>query len=324
MCTHATVDTATRDRIAAYHAKFREVSRSPFGAGDELGMLNLLSPDAARAALAHADVGRPYDLSVDYFTGMPGWRGAGDQTFQMWMTHTPHGTEIDNVMNVDAEQNSLVAYSGDAISMYTHSGTHIDALNHFGYHGAIFNGFHEREHLGSRGWTKAGVDTHPPVIARGVMIDIAAFHGVDCLDASYGIGKSDLTGALSKQGTELRPGDVVLVRTGQMQHWPDQEAYSMNGPGVNLEGARFLAEAGAVIAGTDTLSFEQIPSTDPENWNAVHCYLLAEAGVPILEVANLEELGRDEVYEFGFFGACMKIRGATGSPIRPIAFPLSK
>lgn len=322
MCSPAVVDEAIKSKIAAYHARFQEVSRSPFGEQDEIGMLNLLTPEIARAAMAAADVTRPYDLAVDYFTGMPGWRGAGDQTFQMWMTHTPRGTVVDNVMHVDDEQNSLVGYSGDAISMYTHSGTHVDALNHFGYHGQIFNGYDEGRHLGSRGWTRAGADKHPPIVSRGILLDIPAALGLDRLPASYGIGEAELREALRRQGLEVRVGDVVLIRTGQMQSWPDHDAYSLNGPGVDLGGARFLARQGAAMLGTDTLSFEQIPSADPTNWNAVHCYLLGEAGVPILEVANLEELARDGVDRFAFVGACLKIAGATGSPIRPLAFPI--
>jgi kynurenine formamidase len=227
-------------------------------------------------------------------------------------------------MRVGKTGNELVSYSGDAISMYTHTGTHIDALNHFGYNGRIFNGFSVDENLGSRGWRKAGADKHPPIIARGVMLDVAGMLGVDVLEPSYGIGEKDLRGCLKHQGTELRPGDVVLVRTGRMRLWPDRAAYLPNPPGINREGAEFLAKAGAIVIGADNHSLEQAPSTDPENWQVVHTYLLAEAGVPILEIANLEELAEDRIFEFAFFGACIRLRGATGAPMRPVAMPLRR
>ena len=99
-------------------------------------------------------------------------------------------------------------------------------------------------------------------------------------------------------------------------------AYGDNSPGLNREGAEYIAKHGAIMIGTDTLSFEQVPAVDPENYLPVHCYLLAEAGVPILELAYLEELASEKLYEFAFFGACIKLRGATGSPMRPIAMPL--
>jgi kynurenine formamidase len=206
--------------------------------------------------------------------------------------------------------------------MYTHTGTHIDALNHFGYHGTIFNGYTAHEHLGSRAWRKAGAEKHPPIIARGIMLDIAALIGVDVLPPSYGIGEADLRGALKHQGTQLMPGDVVIVRTGRMRLWPDRATYLPNPPGLNREGAEFLTKAGAIMIGADNHSLEQAPSADPENWQVVHTYLLAEAGVPILEIAYLEDLAEDRVYEFAFMGACIRFRGATGSPMRPIAMPL--
>ena len=166
------------------------------------------------------------------------------------------------------------------------------------------------------------MDKHPPIIARGVLLDVAGMLGVDVLEPSYGIGENDLRACLKHQGTELRPGDVVLIRTGRMRLWPDRATYLPYPPGINREGAQFLAEAGAIVIGADNHCLEQVPSADPENWQVVHTYLLAEAGVPILEIANLEELAQDRVLEFVFFGACIRLRGATGAPIRPIAMPL--
>jgi kynurenine formamidase len=104
--------------------------------------------------------------------------------------------------------------------------------------------------------------------------------------------------------------------------WPDADAFIDDEPGLDLRGAEFLARSGAVAIGADNVGLERHPSGDPENWQPVHTYLLAEAGVPILELVYLEELAAAAVYEFAFVGACLKLRGATGSPIRPIALPL--
>ena len=127
---------------------------------------------------------------------------------------------------------------------------------------------------------------------------------------------------LRKQGTELQAGDVVVVRTGRMTLWPDPEAFIPNMPGINREGAEFLAKAGAIMIGADTMSVEQFPGADPDNWVVVHSYLLCEAGVMMLENAVLEELAAEKVYEFAFVAAGLKLGGATGSPVRPMAFPL--
>lgn len=322
MCGPALISEATRNKIAAYCAEFREVTRSPFGPDDEIGMLNLLTPEASREVLHRADGGSVIDLSVDYFVGMPSWTKAGDPNFQQWMTHTPAGTVLDDITGVGREQNELVSYSGDAISMYTHCGTHIDTLNHFGYNGQIWNGFSAQEHISSRHWTKCGADKIPPIIARGVLFDIAALHDTDVLPDNYGIGADDLREAMQRQHVEFRPGDVALVRTGRMRAWPEIDAYIDNSPGLNLEGARFLARLGASVIGGDTLALEQMPGADEENWQVVHTYLLGEAGVPIMEVVDCEQISAEQLYEFAFVAASMKLRGATGAPMRPLAMPL--
>ncbi len=322
MCSDHLVTAAMKSKIAAYAAAFRKATKSPFGADDEIGMLNLMDAESRKAIIDRADASKIFDLSIDNFVGMPGWFGAGDQTYQIWMTHTPGGEEVDDVMNVGKKGNELVAYSGDAISMYTHTGTHIDALNHFGYHGEIFNNFKVSENLGSRVWKKAGAEKHPPIVSRGIMLDIAAMHGVDMLPPAYAIGAKDLSDCLKHQKTELRPGDVVLVRTGRIRNWPDKPSYLTDPPGLNREGAEYLAKGGAIMIGADNHCLEQAPSADPENWQVVHTYLLCEAGVPILEIAYLEEMAEDKLFEFAFMGACIKLRGATGAPMRPIVMPL--
>lgn len=307
--------------IAARHAMPRQVSQSPFGPSDEIGMLNLITAESRTQVMDRVDGSRVFDLAVDYFLGMPSWTAFDDPPFQIHMSHTPRGTLVDNPAGVSREENELVSYSGDCISMYTHCGTHVDTLNHFGYHGEIWNGFSADEHLGSRHWNIAGADRHPPVVARGVMLDVAALHGVDVLPNSYGIGSVDLEACLREQKTELHPGDVVLVRTGRMRLWDDPVAFGADEPGINREAAEFLARAGAIMIGADNLALEQYPTSDPTNWELVHTYLLAEAGIPILEVANLEELSTARLYEFAFVGSCLRIRGATGSPMRPIVMP---
>lgn len=322
MCGPAFISEAERDKIAALTATYRTPSRSPFGEDDEIGMVNMMDASSRQRVLSEADFGKVFDLSVELFNNMPSWTDAGDPPFQIWMSHTPSGTVVDDPMKVGRVQNELVGYSGDCISMYTHCGTHMDALNHYSYHGTMWNGFTEKEHLGSRHWEVSGADKHPPIVARGVLIDAAALHGVSMLPDNYGIGEEDLRAALERQGTEIRPGDVIMVRTGRMTVWPDSKAYMLNEPGITREGAEFLAKSGAMIIGGDNIALEQAPGIDPENWQVVHTYLLIEAGVPIMEVLNLEELSAESVYEFAFIGACLPIRGATGSPMRPIAMPL--
>jgi kynurenine formamidase len=322
MCGDAAVQTALGAKIAAEAATYHEVTQSPFGPDDEIGMLNLLS-DVATDALLKRITGAPFDLAVDYFIGMPSWQAFGDPAFQIWMTHTPKGNIVDDVIGVGRAENELVGYSSDSISMYTHTGTHVDALNHFGYGPNIWNGFTQDKHLGSRYWTKGGADKHPPIITRAVLIDVAAHEGVDALPASFLITPELLADTLKAQDVALQPGDVALIRTGRMRAWPDSDAYIVDEPGIARAGAEFLAKQGVVIVGADTAAVEVRPSQDPGNFHDVHTYLLAEAGVPIMEIVDLEALSAAGVYEFAMIGAALKIRGATAAPIRPLAFALS-
>ncbi len=302
----------------------REVATSPYGPDDQIGRLNLMSPESRAAVMSRIDATRMFDLSVDYFIGMPSWQMIGDPAYQIWMTHTPRGTVNDGLPGISKEMTEYIGYSGDSILMYTHTGTHIDTLNHYGYHGRIYNNFTERDHLGSRHWQVSGADKMPPIVARGVLLDFAALLGVDMLPDRYGITPQDVDDCLAAQGVDIQVGDVVLVRTGRMRQWPDHEAWGDDPPGLTRAAAVHLVEKGAMVVGSDTICVEQGPSTDHDNYTPVHTYLLAEAGAPLIEALDLEELAAAKVYELAFFAACLRLRGATGSPMRPWAFPLRK
>lgn len=300
-----------------------EVGISPWGEKDEIGRLNLMTPQSQAAIMARVNGAQAYDLAVEYFVGMPSWQAAGDPPYQMWMTHTPHGNVIADPMQVGEPMNQHVSYSGSAVSMYAHMGTHIDALNHFGLNGKIWNGFRADQHLGDRGWNVTGAEKLPPIIARGVMIDVAAAKGLEQLADNYRVTRSDLQQALSKQRVVLEKGDVVLIRTGRMRDYEHAQAYMANPPGLSLDAAKFLVEdSGAMVVGADNLSFETFPSEVEGNYLPVHTYLLAMQGAPIIELVNLEGLSKDRVYQFAFVGASLKLRGADAAPMRPMALPV--
>ncbi len=309
------------DVSGAYAAQ--TVAKSPWGPDDEIGRLNLMTPQSQAAILSRLSAAGSYDLSVEYFIGMPSWQAAGDPHYRIWMTHTPHGNTVADPLGLGERMNEHVSYTGAAVSMYTHMGTHIDALSHFGLDGRIWNGFEARRHLGDRGWEVAGAEKIPPIIARGVMIDVASAKGVEMLPDGYRVTREDLVEALKKQRVELRKGDVVLIRTGRMRHYADADAYMQNPPGMGMAAASFLVEeSGAMIVGADNLSFETFPSEVEGNYVPLHTYLLAQTGTPIIELAYLEELARDGVYEFAFIGGSLKLRGADAAPMRPIAIPV--
>jgi kynurenine formamidase len=308
---------------SAVQAARPEAAVSPWGPGDQIGRLNLMDDSSRAAILSRISGGKVYDLGVEYHKGMPSWSLLGDPTYQIWMTHTPQGTVTDNVLGLGREMHEHVSYSGDAVLMYTHTGTHIDALSHFGLDGRIWNRFDHATHQGDLGWHKGGAEQLPPIIARGVLIDVAGYKGVDMLPDSYRIVPADLEGAITRQKVTLQTGDAVFIRTGRMRVIDDKKRYMENPPGIGLEAARWLVEThGAMLLGSDNLSLETFPVETPDNWVPVHTYLEAEQGVAIMEVVDLEGLARDRVYEFAFIGAGLKLRGASGAPMRPIALPV--
>ncbi len=292
-------------------------AKSPWGPDDEIGTLNMMTDASRFDVLKQVAGGKVYDLGVELFVGMPTCCAPfGDPTFQIWMTHTPARDTASE----------LLSYSGDAVSMYTHTGTHLDTLNHFGLHGKIWNQVSADDALGVRGWTKSGADKYPPIVARGVLIDVAKSKNVVHLPASYAITVADLREALRKQGTTLRPGDVVLTRTGLMTLWPDVAKYRLaDQAGLSLEAAQWLVESQkAMLLGSDNFGVESFPSTDPDNFVPVHTYLFAEQGVSLLEAMWLEELSKDRVYEFLLIASPLKVRGGTASPLRPLAISIQR
>ena len=309
--------------VIAFAKNAEVVGKSPWGATDEIGTLNLMTDTSKLAVLSSVKSGKTYDLSVEYFVGMPSFHSLGDPAYQYWLTHTPHGTVVENPNGLGKAMNEKVSYTGDAISMYTHMGTHIDALNHCGLNGEIWNGFSAEEHLGDKGWKKTGAETIPPIIARGVLIDVAAYMGRTVLDHNYRVGSEDLKGALKKQQVELKKGDVVLIRTGQAQFYENADRFLHQYPGINLDAVKWLVEEkGVMLLGADNLSFEAFPPERSDNWVPVHTYLLAEKGVMFIEQMFLEELSADRVYEFAFIAASLKLKGASGAPMRPLAIPI--
>jgi kynurenine formamidase len=212
--------------------------------------------------------------------------------------------------------------SSEAIALGGHTGTHIDALCHFSFEGRLNDGSQVAglQSYGG-GLQRLSVDTIEPIVRRGVLLDIAGLLGVEELPANTEITPAHLDDAAKAQGVELRGGEVVLLRTGWARRWRDARGFvsELHGPGPAISGARWLSEHRAFAAGSDTIAFERLPADDMP----VHVHLLVTSGIHIIECLNLEEIARDRVHEFLFVALPLKIAGATGSPVRPIAVKLS-
>ncbi|HEX4818226.1 MAG TPA: cyclase family protein [Nonomuraea sp.] len=199
-----------------------------------------------------------------------------------------------------------------------HVGTHVDALAHVSHDGTLHGGHDSaRAQLGGA-FAVHGVETVEPMVCRGVLLDVAGRHGVECLAGGYGITAGDLEAA----HVSPRPGDVCLIRTGWSRWWPDPERYLGHGsgvPGVTAGAAEWLAAHGVRAAGTDTIAFEQIHAGRGHAIMPVHRILLVDHGVFIIENLRLDDLAERRISEFTFVLSPLKIVGATGSPVRPLA-----
>ena len=196
-----------------------------------------------------------------------------------------------------------------------HSGTHIDALAHQAENLTLHGGIHVDEGVQtSVGFKKLGIETMAPLVARGVLIDVA---GEKRLEPEYAITPADLERAAR---VEVREGDVVLVRTGFGALWSKPDEY-LRAAGVSAAGSRWLIDRKVRAVGADNMAFDVMGPPDPELKVTLpgHILLLVRAGIPIIENLNLEELAAAKVQEFLFVCLPLKMRGATGSPVRPIA-----
>ncbi|NJD27968.1 MAG: cyclase family protein [Chloroflexi bacterium] len=257
-----------------------------------------------------ADDSRVFDLSHPWFQGMPAAPNRVPYVFTMVLRHGDRPRD-DGV----SAANELVVLSG-------HTGTHLDALGHVSRGGLLHGGIPVSGiEAPAGGIRELGVETVPPILCRGVLLDVAATRHVDCLPPAYEVTSDDLEAAEARLDTPVRPGDGVLIRTGWGRYWPDPQEYQAgtNGwPGPGPAAAEWLIRRRIIIAGSDTPPFEVV--RPDRNVRPVHGRLLVDAGIYILESLSLDQLGAADVTTaFVLVALPLKLVGATGSPVRPVA-----
>lgn len=295
-----------------------------WGAGDEAGSTNWYTkPEVVLRALAEADKGKVYKLGRNYESGMPTFSG---RVFELKMPSVGSGGP--------AGANAVVYRDEMVTSEIGQVGTQFDGLGHIsvsvkGVQDSsdirYYNGFKASDIVTETGLKSLGVEKLHPIIARGVLLDIAAARRVEMLDKGYVITRADVDAALEKQGMagfQFMPGDAVLFHTGWGKLWmTDNERFNSGEPGIGMEIAIWLSdEVKAGVVGADTWGTEALPGEDPGCVFCVsHTHLLARNGIVNQENMLLDGLIRDGVYTFTYVYSPMPIVGATGSPGAPIA-----
>ncbi|QGN35241.1 cyclase family protein [Microlunatus sp. Gsoil 973] len=274
-------------------------------------------------ALRTARHGRVYSLALPRFPGMPLW--SGHPEFQVLTYRSPQGLRSEGIKAWSGENEVGLGYIAETVSGSVHTGAHIDAHAHMtiGEDDHWYGGSAKTD-LGDFGPLKGDASELQPILARGLFYDVPRHRGVDSLGKGEPITAAELE-EISRNNDMAGPGpgDVVLIRTGYLHHWPDPQALlAHSGAGPDISVADWLIDRGVRATGTDTEAYEVQPPPNPgspANPQPVHTRLLIEHGIHLMESLFLEELGAAGLTEFLFIALPLKIKGATGSMIDPIA-----
>jgi len=281
-----------------------------YGPDDTLGALNEIGAENVRAAAALVREGRRYQLAQIL---------GADSPAQMWR-YWKHSLLLDRVIPgrfVGANRQSFLE---ESVAGALHSGTHLDGLAHIGIGEHTYNGHRYEEIVDASGLTKLGIEHVPPIVTRGVLLDVARAVGVPVLGDTEVVTPDMLDAAASAQQVEIRPGDVLLVHTGWSSLWGvDHERYKTSEPGIGLAAARWCTDRRVAVIGADNWAVEVVPGERDDLSFPVHQHCIAQYGVYLLENVRTEELVRDGVSEFFCAVLPARLRGASASIVSPVA-----
>ncbi len=280
---------------------------SRWGAEDQRGAANRITPAKVLEAKNLIVRGQTYQLGRVYESGMPIF-GTRHYSLRIPKVFGPNGT------NEMFYHDELI--SGELGQI----GTQFDGLGHVGIGDLFYNGNRGTDFAKAEGFTKLGIENVGALVTRGVLIDVAALKGRPMLDGGYEITRADVEAALKRQNVTIRSGDIVLFHTGWGSLWmKDNARFNQSAPGIGLDAARYLVEREIVMAGSDTWAVEVVPNPDASLAFPVHQLFIPRNGIYVFENLATEDLARDSAYEFAFIFAPLRLKGATGSPGNPLA-----
>jgi kynurenine formamidase len=259
------------------------------------------------------EVKRVFDLEQPRTESMP-IHPAHKQAGYSYLLHRHHE---DDYMPDEAGPRSGAA---GVLICSEHTGTHIDAPSHQSDALTLCGGIPVSEVQSARGFTRHGVEEIPPLVAPGVLLDVAAKDGVESLEPGHVVTAADLEECCEAQGVGVEAGSVALVRLGNAGFWDDEERY-LAGPGMDASAAHWMADRSVLAVGADNMAWDAPRVQDPELGCLMpgHLILLARHGIYIIENLALDELAASGRYTFEFVCTPLKLVGATGSPVRPLA-----
>ncbi len=291
---------------------------SRYGADDQIGTLNEITPAVTRAAAALIKTGIVVDLGRVLDENTPKFPG------RYWHQTVDASAPFTNPKRPDAvgkgwgknEINWITEIQAGTFQV----GTQLDSIGHIQIGDRFYNGWTTTDVVESWGLNRFGMETVPPIVTRGVLVDIAAYKGVARLDKGYAISIADTEAALKKQGVEIRPGDAVLFHTGWGGLWEtDKDEFLSGEPGPGLALVEWLYAKRIALTGADTWSYGPVPGEDAERPFLVPQTMYVKMGLFGLENLATEALARRGIYEFLFTLTHAKTRGSTAAVIAPAA-----
>ena len=287
---------------------------SKWGKGDEIGAANHVNPQQVKAAASLVKKGESHGLGIEIFPGMPAF--------------PPRYTQLQVVQPGQQWGNDLakafgwpIVYNDDVLQMWLGTGPQIDGLGHLGEAGMFYNCNKGQDFADLKGLKKLGLAKVPPLVGRGVMVDMAKHFGVKTMKAGQVIGSADIKAAAKAQGVTFKPGDVILFHTG----WTDgmltsnAKGWISGEPGLNNEASVYLASMDPMAVGADTWGLEAVPPAKGDKVFYGHVTLLKEHGIYILETMNTGRLAKEGVHEFMFVLGHARLKGSVQMIINPVA-----
>ena len=285
--------------------------KSKYGEDDVLGALNNLSPAGVRQATRLVRTGKVYSLAIPTSPAGPAY---GSRRYEVTISPAPGGNTTPNgTERVTSYDERVVTSMG--------IGTQMDGFGHLGVDHHYYNGFHADELNTKEGFKKLDFGDRPPIVTRGVIIDMAAHYKKPNLVVGDVFGRAEIEAAARAQGIRIRKGDVVIFHTGWMRAMMDKDRplYSRSEPGLSAAGAQYLADLGVVAVGADTIALDALPAPQGQGIFAAHQTLLAKNGVHVLENINTAPLVDDRVKEFLFVLGQPRFVGTVQVVVNPVA-----
>ena len=294
----------------AFAQAYQSCHKSKWGANDQMGALNNISPKNVLAAAKLVKQGKSMRMGIETNSKTPAFP---PRSFAITVL-TP-GQEYGRSLG-----ETRTNYNDDIIAGWVGIGSQLDGLGHIGIDGVYYNCSKATDFVTASGLKKFGIETVPAIATRGVILDMVGLTGRDPVPEGTAFNRKEIEAAMARQKTApIGRGDVVVFYTGWTKLiGKDDKRYGSVEPGLGIDGARYLASLGVAMVGADTWGLEVLPFEDPKKIFHVHQILIAENGIMILENVNAEQAVKDRVYEGLFTLGPSRITGAVQAIINPI------